>query len=82
MSPFYHRTDKLTKKLADGQNQLLNPFVHGHAGCCVFLAKQPSGMNSMCVCQVARLQVSPGTTTVSEDSPLIFSTVQLYVPTM
>ena len=28
-------------------------------------------------------QVSPGgTTTVSEDSPLSFSTVQLYVPTM
>ena len=32
--------------------------------------------------QQARVQVSPGTTTVSEDSPLSFSTVQLYVPTM
>ena len=27
-------------------------------------------------------QVSPGTITVSEDAPLSFSTVQLYVPTM
>ena len=27
-------------------------------------------------------QVSPGTTTVSEDAPLTFSTVQLYVPTI
>ena len=27
-------------------------------------------------------QVSPGTTTVSEDTPLTFSTVQLYVPIM
>ena len=29
-----------------------------------------------------KIQVSPGTTTVSEDSPVTFSTVQLYVPTM
>ena len=28
------------------------------------------------------VQVSPGTTIVSEDPPLSFSTVQLYVPTM
>ena len=26
----FHRTDKLTNKLTDGQNQLLNPFVHAH----------------------------------------------------
>ena len=38
--------------------------------------------STMYVYQDARVQVSPGTTTVSEDSPLIFSTVQLYVPTM
>ena len=25
------QTDKLTKKLTDGQNQLLNPFTHSHA---------------------------------------------------
>ena len=25
---FFHRTDKLTNKLTDGQNQLLNPFAH------------------------------------------------------
>ena len=41
------------------------------------------GLNTeVCLYQVIRVQVSPGTTTVSEDSPLIFSTVQLYVPTM
>ena len=34
------------------------------------------------IVQQARVQVSPGTNTVSEDSPLSFSTVQLYVPTM
>ena len=38
-----------------------------------------TGLNTkVCLCQVVRVQVSPGTTTVSEDSPLTFSTVQLY----
>ena len=42
----------------------------------------PSKVSRYTVCHVAKLQVSPGTTTVPENPPLTFSTVQLYVPTM
>ena len=50
-----------------------------------FLGKSTIGnifMTSMYVYHVARLEVPPGTTTVPEDSPLTFSTVQVYVPTI
>ena len=42
-------TDKLTKKLTDKQNQLLNPFTHACAGCKVSL-RIPSFVNYVPYC--------------------------------
>ena len=41
-----------------------------------------NGLNTEVCGQVVKVLVLPGTTTVSEDPPPTFSTVQLYVPTM